>query len=168
MFSLKLLNVNANMSSSNPSTHIYTHMFQFEEIFESKKFVHACTEWMQNNWILSVICSILYIILIFTGKLYMHDKPRFELRLPLILWNVCLAIFSLLGTIRVWPEFIYTFNTHGFVYTVCDYQCAYGITGFWTFLFVLSKVPELVDTLFIVLRKQELIFLHWYHHATVP
>lgn len=24
-----------------------------------------------------------------------------------------------------------------------------------------------MDTLFIVLRKQELIFLHWYHHATV-
>ena len=34
-------------------------------------------------------------------------------------------------------------------------------------MFVLSKVPELGDTLFIVLRKQPLIFLHWYHHATV-
>ena len=31
----------------------------------------------------------------------------------------------------------------------------------------LSKVPELMDTLFIVARKQQLIFLHWYHHATV-
>lgn len=31
----------------------------------------------------------------------------------------------------------------------------------------MSKLPELLDTLFIVLRKQELIFLHWYHHATV-
>jgi elongation of very long chain fatty acids protein 6 len=30
-----------------------------------------------------------------------------------------------------------------------------------------SKVPETVDTLFIVLRRQELIFLHWYHHASV-
>ena len=31
----------------------------------------------------------------------------------------------------------------------------------------MSKVPELLDTAFIVLRKQRLIFLHWYHHATV-
>lgn len=35
----------------------------------------------------------------------------------------------------------------------------------WVYLFCLSKIPELVDTLFIVLRKRPLIFLHYYHHA---
>ena len=42
-----------------------------------------------------------------------------------------------------------------------------SVSSLWTYLFTMSKVPELMDTVFIVLRKQPLIFLHWYHHITV-
>ncbi|CAG0897026.1 unnamed protein product [Darwinula stevensoni] len=40
-------------------------------------------------------------------------------------------------------------------------------TSYWHFLFALSKVPELGDTVFLLLKKQPLRFLHWYHHITV-
>ena len=40
--------------------------------------------------------------------------------------------------------------------------------GFFVALFIYSKVFELVDTLWLTLRKAPVIFLHWYHHVTVP
>ena len=37
----------------------------------------------------------------------------------------------------------------------------------WIFYFALSKFVELFDTLWLLLRKKNPPFLHWYHHATV-
>ena len=37
----------------------------------------------------------------------------------------------------------------------------------WVSFFIFSKIPELVDTVFLVLQKKPVIFLHWFHHVTV-
>uniref|UniRef100_A0A914E8A3 Elongation of very long chain fatty acids protein n=1 Tax=Acrobeloides nanus TaxID=290746 RepID=A0A914E8A3_9BILA len=39
--------------------------------------------------------------------------------------------------------------------------------GDWVFLFGLSKIVELGDTVFLVLKKRPVTFLHVYHHCTV-
>lgn len=36
------------------------------------------------------------------------------------------------------------------------------LTGYWGWMFVMSKAPELGDTMFLILRKRPVIFLHWY------
>ena len=41
------------------------------------------------------------------------------------------------------------------------------IAGLWGYVFAFSKLIELGDTAFIVLRKTPLSFLHWYHHTSV-
>ncbi|OZC09580.1 GNS1/SUR4 family protein [Onchocerca flexuosa] len=41
------------------------------------------------------------------------------------------------------------------------------VAAYWAYLFFWSKVVELGDTLFIILKKKPLIFLHYYHHASV-
>nr|QBO55919.1 elongation of very long chain fatty acid 3/6b [Brachionus plicatilis] len=145
----------------------YTNLFFYEKKFFSQKYVDSKRVWMQNNWHTSFIYAFVYIVAIFAGQAFMRTRDRYDLRKALIAWNFVLALFSIMGTIRVWPEFFYTISNKGIVHSVCSTDYTYGVTGCWSWLFILSKVPELVDTVFIILRKQQLIFLHWYHHATV-
>jgi len=98
----------------------------------------------------------------------MHSRPRYEVRSLLVVWNGTLATFSIIGLSRTLPEFVLSLQ-NGIYYSVCDNSFITNdrVSSFWASVFVLSKVPELGDTFFILLRKQPLIFLHWYHHMTV-
>ncbi|UJR22918.1 hypothetical protein I4U23_025946 [Adineta vaga] len=142
-------------------------VFDFEQSFADKSFANSIGAWMNRWWWLSIVIAIVYIGLTFYGQMWMKTRERFELRRSLILWNIFLALFSIFGMIRCVPEMIYNLNKEGLEYTICNRDNIYGITGFWITVFCWSKIPELIDTLFIVLRKQKLIFLHWFHHATV-
>lgn len=143
----------------------YSYMFNFEEGFE-----HQDTRvWMTKNWTISFYLCGLYMILIFGGQYYMQRRPRFNLRGVLCVWNTLLAAFSIVGALRTAPELFHVLKTYGIYHSICipSFIERDRVAGAWTWLFVLSKLPELGDTVFIVLRKQPLIFLHWYHHVTV-
>jgi len=143
----------------------YSYVFDFEN-----EFIHQHTRiWMVKNWTWVFYYCGAYMLVIFGGQYYMQNRPKFELRGPLVLWNSALAIFSIVGACRTAPELIHVLRHYGLFHSVCvpSYIEQDRVCGFWTWLFVLSKLPELGDTLFIVLRKQPLIFLHWYHHITV-
>jgi len=143
----------------------YTYVFRFEKEFEYQE-PYA---WMRENWTVCFYYIGAYMILVFGGQHFMQSRPRFELRGLLVFWNFLLALFSIMGTCRTLPEMVHTLWNYGFYHSVClrSYAEANTVSSFWTWAFVLSKVPELGDTVFIILRKQPLIFLHWYHHASV-
>lgn len=95
----------------------------------------------------------------------MQNRAPFELTLPLNIWNALLAVFSILGTVMLFPEFISTIYNKGFQASYCKVlSFTKGSNGFWGWLFIVSKLFELADTVFLVLRKKPLMFLHWYHH----
>ncbi|XP_064618044.1 very long chain fatty acid elongase 6-like [Liolophura sinensis] len=142
----------------------YSVVFDFEKKFNDKNF----NEYMKENWMDSIIYSVLYMLLIFGGRHFMGTRPRYELRPALAIWSGTLALFSIAGTIRTLPEAIAAIRNHSLQYSVCVPSVYFqDVTKFWSCIFVASKVFELGDTIFIVLRKQQLIFLHWYHHITV-
>jgi elongation of very long chain fatty acids protein 6 len=143
-------------------------VFRIEnETFINPKYRANVMNWMTENWTLSFLISFIYILTIYGLGLFMVNRQEFKLRIILILWNAALAIFSILGAYRTLPEFSYILATKGFKYSVCVETYSHGVTGFWSWMFTLSKPLELIDTIFLLLRKREVIFLHWYHHSTV-
>ncbi|KAI4888525.1 hypothetical protein NFI96_034165 [Prochilodus magdalenae] len=138
--------------------------FAFERRFDEK----VAFKWFQENWMTSFVFCAMYATVIFLGRNFMREREKLDLRGPLMLWSLSLAIFSIFGSIRTGSYMLNTFSSSGFRQTVCDTNFySAPVSKFWACVFTLSKVPELGDTVFIVLRKQRLIFLHWYHHITV-
>merc|ERR1712080_512037 len=151
---------------SHSSHYQYTHVFPFEDRFDQR----VAQGWVQEHWV--SVCTLtvfLYVLLVFSGQAWMSSRPAYQLRNLLAAWSAFLAIFSIIGFVRVLPEFLHTLVYGGLYKSICDPSFIHSnkVSGFWTWLFTLSKMPELGDTVFIVLRKQQLIFLHWYHHLTV-
>ncbi|KAM9513967.1 very long chain fatty acid elongase 6 [Salvelinus alpinus] len=138
--------------------------YEFERQFNEDEAIR----WMQENWKKSFLFSALYAACILGGRHVMKQREKFNLRKPLVLWSLTLAVFSIFGAVRTGSYMTYILMTKGLKQSVCDQSFYNGpVSKFWAYAFVLSKAPELGDTLFIVLRKQKLIFLHWYHHITV-
>jgi len=135
-------------------------LWDVEDNFDKDPWV----TWLRARWMDSLVYAAIYVVVIFGGQYLMKKRERFELTLTLTLWNVVLAGFSIMGAIRCTSELFYTLTNKGVHDSIVDMSFYDGPSGLWVLLFTLSKLMELGDTVFIVLRKTNLIFLHWYHH----
>lgn len=107
-----------------------------------------------------LIPAVLYFPVIF-GLKYLVDNLNSTVKKELnetlepfnVTWDITLSIFSFMGS----------FNCIYFIYKN-GYNCSFKDDFIWVELFCYSKVPELIDTLFIVLRGRKLVVLQYYHH----
>lgn len=76
--------------------------FWFEDfILRHSDFIHR----QLDKWYYSFYISIGYLIAIVAMKRIMVNRAPFQMKGLLIGWNALLAIFSIVGTIRCFPEF---------------------------------------------------------------
>lgn len=161
----------------NPSGSQSYHLWQmfpwtssFITEYEKNYDTRPIFSYVNERMYLPVYTVIIYMAAIYFGQKYMRTCKPFDLRVPLAYWNLMLSLFSLIGMIRTLPYLFY-YSTHmSFKEINCtDPEITHGERdiGLWVMLFAASKFFELFDTMFIVLRKKPLIFLHWYHHVTV-
>jgi elongation of very long chain fatty acids protein 6 len=128
---------------------------------------------LSKHYEVPLTLGALYLALTFGGEYYLRDKKGWdhELKLPLAAWSFFLGIFSVFGSLRTVPITYQIIKERGLNHLMCGDTRHEWISnnpaGIWTLIFCLSKIPELIDTVFIILRKKELITLHWYHHVSV-
>jgi elongation of very long chain fatty acids protein 6 len=159
-------------------------MHEFETNFKSDAYLEFTVDHLELP---------IFAVGIYLGMIqYVPDnlsKP-WSVRTSWGLWNLLLSVFSMVGASRCIPKLLATFEDKGFTYTVCGGEGPYpptpddaydvvkyphylsnwyttGPSGLWVFLFIYSKLPELLDTAFLVFQKKPVIFLHWFHHVTV-
>ena len=110
-----------------------------------------------ENMHLPLVAVAIYLLVCFGGQYLMRSRTPFDLTWQLKWWNGALAAFSICGMLRTVPHLLVVWHEKGLYSTMCEPSRAkygFGPSGLWTVLFILSKLPELGDTVFIVLRKK--------------
>lgn len=114
---------------------------------------------------------LLYLAFVFIAPKFMESRPAFDLKRFIILYNFSLIFLS--GYMCL--EFFMTATLMGYSYTCAPVDWTYStdslnmrlVSVSWLFFF--SKIIELMDTVFFILRKKndQVTFLHVYHHSTM-
>ncbi|MCP9259411.1 Elongation of very long chain fatty acids protein [Dirofilaria immitis] len=88
----------------------------------------------------------------------MKHRSAFKLHWPLFIWNLSLALFNTFGFIRFSEQMIHSLLYEGIYPSLCYSVNPTDVAAYWAYLFLWSKVVELGDTLFIILKKTSHIF----------
>lgn len=132
-------------------------------------------EWA-HNWSTCIgIIAVSYLALIGFGPgLVSQTRPwtSASFRTIWAFWNQALAVQSIVTFVIS----VQTFQMPGISWhtLICDprglllvWATKMEIVKYIFVPFVLSKIVELGDTLFLVLAQKPIVFLHWFHHVTV-
>jgi hypothetical protein len=98
---------------------------------------------------------IFYLPVINTAKELMAYNTAYKIETPIKAWNTAFLLFNMAGTYNTLPTAFQLKFNH-------DY--ADSNVGKWVFYLNVSKIIEMWDVAFLVLKKKPVPFLHVYHH----
>ncbi|KAJ1967415.1 Fatty acyl-CoA elongase/Polyunsaturated fatty acid specific elongation enzyme [Dimargaris xerosporica] len=129
----------------------------------SFKYVRGVTPLSTNFEAFSLM--VVYLTVIFGGQWLMKNFKPIRANLLFQIHNFFLTVVSL-GLLLLFIEQVYPmYRAHGLLFTICSDDAWTQKLELLYYLNYLTKYYELVDTVFLVLRKKKLEFLHYYHHS---
>jgi len=114
------------------------------------------------------ITVAVYLLVVFLLHREMKKREPLELKWPLVVHNFIMTLISVVILVGLGYEILKMLINNGVFSVYCgtlgDADLA---TARWNVAFYLTKYYELIDTMFVILRKKELTVLHVFHHAIV-
>jgi len=163
-------------------------MFAFERwLYDGVGLPSPGPEWTAANYWVPGVATFLYFAMLLHMPKFMEERERPKwLKKVVFVWNIFLSVGSSWAAVRIVGQVAYVFKipftpvvdaesagTHPFYELICDKhsvqtcQNALPMPCMYLMLFCLSKIPEMLDTLWLILGKKKVIFLHWFHHTSV-
>ncbi|CAG0917283.1 unnamed protein product, partial [Notodromas monacha] len=109
-----IMKTSSSLSKENPLEAPL--IFPFEDYYDQQTVL----EFLQSYKIIPYGSVAVYLVFVFLGPVLMRNRPRFELKTPLLLWNVSLAVFSMFGTYRTAPTLYRLVQAGGLHAGICD------------------------------------------------
>lgn len=116
---------------------------------------------------LPLIFSFGYLLVVLMLRRLMKKKQPFILSGFTIVHNFIMCVASLIMFVGMAASLFAIWQRHGLEALFCDSgakEVGKGPLYFWIYVFYLSKYYEWVDTVLLCLKKNQLTFLHVYHH----
>ncbi|KAL5007553.1 hypothetical protein ScPMuIL_016359 [Solemya velum] len=117
----------------------------------------------------TIVLTVVYLIAVWLGPKLMENREPFQLKTPLFIYNIVLVIINF----HICSELFlsswrlnYSYSCQPVSYTDDPNEMRIAKALWW---FYFSKLVEMLDTIFFVLRKKknQISFLHVYHHASM-
>jgi fatty acid elongase 3 len=121
-----------------------------------------------DNWVVPFGITTSYLFMVFFLYNWMKKREAMKLNYILAIHNLILCVISIVIFVGFLKGIVITLLEDGFSKLYCgSSQKNNDLILYWASVIYLSKYYELLDTLFLILRKKPLTLLHVWHHFSV-